>query len=339
MGSITDFLKDFLQEPEAAQEMQKIASSEEEDVNPVKGQGKEGKETQDQAEKAGSDATSPANKAKANPEPQEDETPIKLDLDKTVKGKSEVMTPKDSPVSELEQKVARFNKLTVACTNILTDIAKETKVAPVIQKRASAKPADISPEDAILTGIMKQASADAQTFYKYNLMGRIQRLEDEDYLANSGINAETLRNAGGVSGLLERVAADVPEAVIPEELMAPEEGELDDLAGELEAMGVSPEEVAAAVQDFQALTDAGVTPDEIVQVVQEVLNESPDGEEVPVDGVEGGAMEEVAELDAEEVPADELGIPVEEEIEEDIDKMASAPSRREQIRKALLGIR
>jgi len=150
----------------------------------------------------------------------------------------------------------------------------------------------------------------AQQVYEAHLLGQFKRAQDEMETTAAGINPDVLQKVGGVEGLLDKVAMETPEAVLPEgaavegagevlpgagevmpgaaEAMPPAGGdmlggdepapeELDALAAELDAAGVTPEDIEQALTDAQVLEQSGVAPDELAQALTEMGGEAEGG--------------------------------------------------------------
>jgi hypothetical protein len=153
------------------------------------------------------------------------------------------------------------------------------------------------------------------------LHGMLKRAQDEGELAAVAdqIDPTLLEKVGGISGLLDKVAEENPEAVLPEgvdmdsaedetpieggeELALPEvapagemieegampEGggadmDLGGLASALDEAGVAPEEIAQAEQDLQAILEAGVAPEELAQALTEMDGAGAAEEAAPVE--------------------------------------------------------
>ena len=157
---------------------------------------------------------------------------------------------------------------------------------------------EASEEDILFAQLDKVASEAASEYHQGYLYGLLKRAQDEMEVSNAGINPEILEKVGGVSGLLDKVATEMPEAVLPEEALpmegvdempVPEEeagleggGDLDQVAAALEEAGVTPEELEQAFSDVQALQEAGVTPEELGQALGEL-----GGEGAPAEALEG----------------------------------------------------
>ena len=141
--------------------------------------------------------------------------------------------------------------------------------------------------------LAKTASNAAQEFYEGYLSGMVKRAQDEIEVETS-VPPSVLKQAGGVRSLLDKVAMENPEAVLPEgtELPpeisdipeeggieeggfpgAPEEGgigdeDLEAIGAQLEEAGVTPEELQQAIEDVQALQEAGVSPEDLAAALE-----------------------------------------------------------------------
>lgn len=131
------------------------------------------------------------------------------------------------------------------------------------------------------------AAGAAQEYYQGMLAGMMKRGQDEFEVMNSGIHPEVLQKMGGVDGLLDKVAAAFPEAIMPEGAeagmpvgaeggMPPgAEGGMppgaeggagispDEMAAKLDEAGVTPEELQQALEDVAALQQAGVSVEDL----------------------------------------------------------------------------
>ena len=178
--------------------------------------------------------------------------------------------------------------------------------------------------DPVMHELAKTAGDAAQEFYEGYLTGMLKRAQDEVEIETS-VPAGVLEKAGGVRALLDKVAMETPEAVLPEgaelppDILAegadpdegipaegipaegipslPEEGgvgeeDLEAIGEQLEAAGVTPEELQQAIEDVQALQEAGISPEELAEALEaEGAGEVPE-ELAPSEGV---APEEVPE--------------------------------------------
>ena len=176
--------------------------------------------------------------------------------------------------------------------------------------------------EQVMEMIDKTAAYAAQEYFEGYRLGLLKRAQDEMEVEAAGIDPSVLEKVGGVQGLLDKVAMEFPEAVMPEEVMAedaamegapegmeaaPEvegmEGDPEDaVAAALDEAGVTPEELQQAMEDVQALQDAGIPPEELAAALTEITEE-------------GGGMEGDMEGVAEEAAAE--GEPVEEEMAEE----------------------
>jgi hypothetical protein len=148
------------------------------------------------------------------------------------------------------------------------------------------------------------ALAGANDYYHSFIAGMEKRARDEyelaslsaDDWANMGISEEMLKQAGGIAGLLDKLAMEDPVGVLPEEAM-PEEalpeaglegageeipggGEADMLPDELAAAGVEPGDLDEAAAEIAQLQEAGLSDEEILQAIDELAAEEAD---VPVE--------------------------------------------------------
>jgi hypothetical protein len=152
----------------------------------------------------------------------------------------------------------------------------------------------------------------ASTYYEGFILGMLKRAQDEAHLRQAGLPSHVLEKVGGVEGLLDKVAMEDPMAVLPEEAMGADPAaaaapagpmggggeDLDAIAGELDAAGVAPEDLEAAIADIQELQAAGVPEEEIIQALGELEAE---GGGAPAEA----APEEAAAAAAPEAPVEE----------------------------------
>lgn len=112
--------------------------------------------------------------------------------------------------------------------------------------------------------------------------GMQKKAEDMVETLDSGV----VENPEEAEAILNDIAAQNPEAVMPEEAMAEagavdgslspdEEGQLEELAAALAESGVTPEQVVEAAQQVEELQAAGFSPDEIAAAAGEVMQEGP----------------------------------------------------------------
>jgi len=209
----------------------------------------------------------------------------------------------------VQQKVARTVRLGNA---ILTKLAEEmSKNAPQAPARAPAKqaPATASQKtasDEFFQKCAQHAAAKAQEFFESYLHGMMKRAEDEGELAEIdwaklGVTKQALDAAGGPSGLLDKVAAEDPAAILPPELTVPPPGPEAGMSGDaggamgapdgaagaapggvdanaiadaLAEAGVSDADIDQAASALADLFQSGVSPQEAAQAVSELLQES-----------------------------------------------------------------
>lgn len=170
--------------------------------------------------------------------------------------------------------------------------------------------------------MVEKAAHQAQEFYGASLIGQVKKATDVAGVT-AAYSPDELAKYGGAEALLDTVAMEDPEAVLPEEMMAPPQGgggeefgdmmgpgpegeeeemlgeeggdALEELAAALEESGVTPEELEEALTDVQALQEAGVTPEALIEAVQ--------GEMAGEAGGEAGGEEELGDIPPELDPA------------------------------------
>jgi hypothetical protein len=257
-----------------------------------------------------------------------------LTTDEPVREKGNIGPITEQTITQ-EQKVARVQYLGSAILNVL----KEANCGEASHSSNEEKYDD---EIEVANGhddLMKSAALDAGAHYAAQFYAGMQkRAEDLAAIEAAGINPALLQKVGGAEGLLDKVAMEYPEAVMPEgamdmamggEMDAPAEGggmdypeeggqdiegmaaeleaagvtpeeleavlaeqgggggeggspDIEGIAAELEAAGVTAEELEAALADVQVLQEAGVAPEELAQALTEMNGEaSPEMAEEP----------------------------------------------------------
>lgn len=308
-----------------------------------------GQEQSQAAKDSGSTAPDEAPNNEANAKQMADtQGPQTLDTDQPVTSSGNIGPRRSQEITQ-EQKTARANRLGDA---ILQQIgfSKQATTAPdgqpggtvtepVKTQTPVAQPAAIpmdadesseggdktaSAENTVLNKLAAVAAENAQTYYEGYLSGLIKRAQDEHELSQVGIDQAVLAQAGGISGLLDKVAMETPEAVLPEGVdlggaampeeaglpggmpaeglsgMSPEAGP-EELAAALDEAGVTPEELEQALQDITALQEAGVSPEDLAAAISSEMG----GEEglPPEAAMEAPPMPGPAEASApEEIP-------------------------------------
>jgi hypothetical protein len=153
---------------------------------------------------------------------------------------------------------------------ILAKIAGEVPASAAVEKTAEEQEAE--QVEAFIKQAADEAYHDFVTSYQ---AGLLKRAQDEAAVQDAlGVSPEE------ASGLLDEVAAEDPEAVMPAEEEIPMEGEEE---------GIDEEAL------LEALVEAGVTPEELEAAVAEVDAEEAPMEEVPAEA----APMEVEASDAE----------------------------------------
>jgi hypothetical protein len=248
--------------------------------------------------------------------PVDDQGPKTLDTDEKVVDKGNLGARRSQEITQ-EQKMARATGLANRIVESISSTLAQKQAAEEAQSQGQMQYADDThskPKTSdsgefgdefasnMASDYEKEASAalqkcasiaqvKAEEFYEACMLGMLKRAQDEAELANSGLDPRLIEAAGGVGAILDKVAMEYPEAVMPEEVMAaggaeggmelppeggaPEAGPeggaegLDELAAALEEAGVTPEELEEAFADVQALQEAGVTPDELSAALEE----------------------------------------------------------------------
>ena len=241
------------------------------------GQGAAGAEKQSDKDKAiagvEADSAEAENKAGASEKPTDDQGPKSLDADQKV---TENITMVETP-----EKIARAERLGNKILSIVADLQKnaaeqapaQVPVPELLQKLAAENPE-----------LANEVATSYHNFAQGFLAGRTQRQQD----ASEVLASKLVKTAEEADALLDMVAADDPAAIAPPELMGEEGGaeggaggdidpesaaQLDALAEEMAAAGVTAEDVVAAAQQLEELTAAGVSPEEIVAAASEVAEE------------------------------------------------------------------
>jgi hypothetical protein len=283
-----------------------------------------GKEQKQDAHDGGANAdTSPENSEADGQDFADTQGPQTLDTDDKVTDKGNIGPQRGQAITQ-EQKMARADRLADSILTVLENTfsksAKECGCEGECECESESDDGEYGDDyaDAMYTEEDKEAAAQfdklasvaqnaAQDYYEGFLLGMLKRAQDEADLRAAGIPDAVLEKVGGIEGLLDKVAMADPTAVLPEEALAaeaPVEGgvpggggeDLDAIAGELDAAGVTPEDLQAAMEDVAALQEAGVAPEEIEQALSELGAEEGAG-------LEGGAPE-AAPMEA--IPAEAL---------------------------------
>lgn len=218
-------------------------------------------------------------------------SPKQVDADESVKMQgdnvnvTDVTTAHAAP-SEIA-KVARANRL---ANSLMHTISLLNFEEPEISKEASEAP---EVDEKVLN-----------SFLAYNAgfeRGLQKKAEDINDVVESGIVPDEEQAAA----LLDATAVQDAEAVLPEEAqpeanIAPEDAAaLEQLATELDAAGITPEELMEAQAQVEAIkAETGATDEEIIQVLQEEAAAAAGAGEVP------GMGEEAAEAAMPKVASD-----------------------------------
>jgi hypothetical protein len=267
-----------------------------------------GKEQTEEAEKSSNVASVQENTESDGERPEDEQGTQTLSTDDEVVSEGNIGPMREQ---EIEQKVARAERLGSAIVKVASDALETGKTLT-----------EHVGDPTIIEKCAHVAAQEAQEFYEGYMYGMLKRAQDEVEIEAAGIDPATLQKMGGVSGLLDKVAQEFPEAVLPEGAEVPElgadlgaegvpapeaaapaevgEADLDELAGALEAAGVTPEDLEQAFEDVQSLQEAGVQPEELAAALEEINAEAETAAPVAPEegGMEGGG-EELAEAPAE----------------------------------------
>jgi len=243
---------------------------------------------------------------------------------------TQVTTTHAAP-SELS-KVARADRLSTSLLQTIAQLGFEDE--PIEKKAEEASMPDAAPVaegEAISKIAGEEVDEDVlNNFLAYSAgfeRGLQKKAEDVNDVVESGIVPDEEQAAA----LLDATAVQNPEAVLPEEAqpeaaMSPEDtAALEQLAGELDAAGIDPEELMEAQAQIDAIkAETGASDEEIIEVLQEEAG-----------GMGGEAVEGEIAPGAEAampVPEAEMPAPTEE-----IPKMATtATTRKDGLMQALL---
>ncbi|HUW11875.1 MAG TPA: hypothetical protein VM537_19265 [Anaerolineae bacterium] len=312
----------------------------------------------------------PENSEEGAKTPADTQGPQTLTTDDPVTSKGNIGPLRQQEITQ-EQKMARMDNLgnhvlallvgekQAACDHTYAEGSNECKTCGNMKKEAgkaskpSAPPPGAIPNDAdgrdagnnktaaeeVFEHIQKTAAIMAQDYYVGVQQGLLKRAQDEAEvsmaLAQNNIDPALIEKAGGVSGILDKVAMEYPEAVMPEGMMDGEmggemggemppgmppmppemggemgemggEGEVDlaQIAQALAEAGVDPQALQEALADVSQLQEGGIQPDALSGAISEVgAGGDPTAEAggVPpaADAAAGNAAEAAAEGDAE----------------------------------------
>jgi len=173
---------------------------------------------------------------------------------KNVDAMSDCCTGKEAMMA----KQARAERLGNNILNMLGQAAEET----TIEKQASE----------VMSEIEKEALDKGAEFAYWYARGRQQRFSDAMELkeASAQINPDVLAKVGGIDGLLDKAAAEDPASVLPPELA--EAAAAEEVAPEaaMPAEGAGDEEAAMA-QIAQVMAEAGITEEDLNQMMQQIV--------------------------------------------------------------------
>ena len=285
-----------------------------------------GVEQQQAAEDAGSTIKQVPDNTDADAKrPTDDQGPSTLDIDQPAAQNSEVLGQVKKQEINMEQKLAAHEKMANA---ILAKLAACT----IDQPKTKAEPAatddtgegqEKTAAEQVFGDLQKAAQAAADRYYLGYLYGAMHRVQKEaelyEGLKGAGLNDDAIEKLGGVPALLDKVALEDPGAVLPPDVGLPPE-----------MLGEAPADEGAAEEEalMEALSEAGISPEQLVELAQ-VVEELQAGGAAPEDiGAAGQALD--AEMlagddTATEPPPEETGSEGEGDVEdEDEEKTAAA---------------
>lgn len=221
--------------------------------------------------------------------------PQTLDVDQKVVSQGNLGTVQKQEITQ-EQKTARAERL----ANSILDQIQGTLIKQANQADQNQREQQPQHNKTAANDDMPQefryawdvANAHAVAYRDDFFKGMLKRAQDESEVL-AAVSPEVLAATGGVEALLDKVAMETPESVLPEgadiemlsggaEMPVEEagigaEGEgagLEELVAALEEAGVTPEDLQQAFDDVQALKDAGVSTEELAQALTELTGES-----------------------------------------------------------------
>jgi hypothetical protein len=256
------------------------------------------------------DTEEAAVKAGDGDEPTDDQGPNSLGADEKVNEGDAMIKSEETPVKEASE--VRANRLGDAILKQVVEMQKEAEEAPAEEAPAEEVTKEASEQEEVnevAVALEKFASEnpelkealDAQyhEFAQGFMRGVEKKAEDIQDMIDSGL----CKTAEEAEALLDAAVAADPAAALPEEALmeglpaldeapmeevpalpeealagaeeavAGPEGEMDQIGAMLEQAGVTEEDLIAAANEIQALTDVGVAPEEIIEATEELAAE------------------------------------------------------------------
>ena len=244
------------------------------DLNKTTEQQSLGKDQQAEAEAAGSTVTTADPNASGNGQEEVDKrTPKTMDMDQTAMANSESLPNIEVDMKGTEQKIASYTKTASAMLQRLAQVsmAPAPKVAA-----APARPMAKTAADVLLAKVAAAADEAAAVYRDNFIYGQLNYYDKlgqiTQMMKSAGMDDEEIQAVGGPEAVAEQVAADDPAAMLPEGVNLPPEmaGGEGDTGGEVEGgeeMPIDPAELDALVTE---LDDAGVTPEALAQLLDQV---------------------------------------------------------------------
>ena len=191
----------------------------------------------------------------------------------------------------MEQKNAEQQEM-LKTAQALVDMVKNDKTASEGQKKSSGKK---NTGNQGISSFQKVAAQEANRFYNEYLAGLEKRARDEQ-LVKQYVDQNTIKQYGGVDALLDKLAQENPEAVLPagaggapaappaapaasEGAPAESGGEgdqeamLEEIANNMEAMGVTAEDMEEAMTLLEDLKAQGYSEEDIAMAAADMLED------------------------------------------------------------------
>ena len=204
-------------------------------------------------------------------------------------------------------KLAEAEAKKPAAPSVAATVTLKGEKVGVDKKEKKGAGAEKQAADTFLEKCAAVAAERANQYYQSFLAGMVKRAQDEAELANVdweklGVSKEALDAVGGTSGLLDKIAAEDPVAIMegmgapPPEAggaMPPMGGaelggapggapagggqDMGAVADALAEAGVEPQDIDQAAQALNELFQSGVSPEEAAQAVSELVAEQGGG--------------------------------------------------------------
>jgi hypothetical protein len=243
--------------------------------------------------------------------PEDTQGPQTLSTDDPVTDKGNIGPIVQQEITQQQKTASETARITNLANAILPELQK---VANAIGSKNAANPQTIQK-----TAAEQAVDTAGEEFKYYYALGMQKRAADEAELEKSASVKwqKEIEALGGVGAVLDKIAMETPEAVIPPEALAPaapdmggmgeeaplggepggeavdpelaeeiSEADINMIAEALAAEGITAEDMENALSDATSMSDAGVQAPELAQALS--------GEEVPPPTEDMGEVEKVA---------------------------------------------